>query len=76
MEKIISYLGKLTQNEAEEIARSESDFNRGVYVLYPEFNGEEECILIVEYNDNDDIEWGKIYTIDNAPESVINELNF
>ena len=53
-------LGLITQKEADEIAYSYSD-KKGIYVLYPEFEGKENCYLVAEYND-DELEWGKIYT--------------
>jgi hypothetical protein len=63
-------LGKITQKEADIIAYEYSDKQKGNYVLYPEFEGEEECFLVAEFNEDDELIYGKIYTKEDLPKNI------
>jgi len=73
--KIIEYLGKMNEKELEEIAYNESDKNRGVWVLYPSIGEEKvDAVFVAEYNEDDELEWGKIYIYEELPQQLKKEL--
>ena len=63
MEKIyIIKLGTVRPEEINDIAYDYSDKSNGVYIMYPVIDKPTECMLIEEYNDEEELVWSKIYT--------------
>ena len=61
-------LGNITTLDAHDVAFEYSPTDNGLYVLYPDFKGEKHCYLELEYDDEDNYVWGRIYTEDNLPD--------